>query len=269
MREQRFIEPLEILAEMFDVLGSVFIYSNLICLLVGEDKVFEKLILEVRRGGEVLAIRSDLWFQAYKIKVEFSAIDDALQNVGKVGLATTSKEDGQGIFLFDAELHELDLHPVSAGVVLLQCFAHDGLIPPAFPSLCFLLIHSVASSTEDARIMPPSTVCKAVYCLKVANGRPSPELWVWKRAREDCLQDIRHAVKDFWWVTLTGIVKIVDMELLDIRHSYSNFSGAFRMLLISQYLVCFHFCKTISSSSRWSMRIAVEEGPCCRSEGGA
>lgn len=45
--------------------------------------------------------------------------------------------------------------------------------------------------------MPPSTICKAVYCLEVADGRSCPELWVWKRAREDCLQDIRYAVKDF------------------------------------------------------------------------
>lgn len=117
MREQRFIEPLEVLPEMFDMLRSVFIYSNLVCLLVGEDEVFEKLILEFRRGGEVLTIRSNLWFQAYQIKVELSTIDNALQDVGKVGLATTSQEHGQGIFLFDAELYELDLHPVSASVV--------------------------------------------------------------------------------------------------------------------------------------------------------
>ena len=60
-------------------------------MLVCKDKILEKLILELRRGGKVLSIWSHLRFQAYQIKVESLAVDNTLHDVGEIRFATTSE----------------------------------------------------------------------------------------------------------------------------------------------------------------------------------
>ena len=160
------------------MLGSVFVYANLICLLIRKDKILEEFILELCRCKEVLSIRSDLRFQTYQIKIETLAIDNAFQDIGKIGLAATSEENGESIFLLDAQFYKLDLglsvYSTSTGSVP----AHNCFIPPTFPGSWFFLFNSIASCAQDGRIMPPSAMSKAFVCLKITKRRSSPELWV-------------------------------------------------------------------------------------------
>ena len=109
VRKQRLVELFEKVSEVLHVPGSVLIYSEVIGLLVGEDKSLEELILEISRSGEVLACGSNLWFETYQIKFKTLTIDNSLHHVGKVGLATAGEEDGKSIFLLHAQFHELNL----------------------------------------------------------------------------------------------------------------------------------------------------------------
>jgi hypothetical protein len=95
------------------MLGSVFIYSHLISMLVCKDKILEELVFEFCGSVEVLSIRSNFWFQAYQIKVETLAISNALHQFCKMGLATTCEEHREGIFLLNAQLDELNLSMVN------------------------------------------------------------------------------------------------------------------------------------------------------------
>ena len=78
-------------------------------MLICEDEILEELVLKLCRGDEVLSIRSNFWFQTYQVEIETLAVHDTLHYVCEIRLATTRKEDCEGIFLLDAQLDELNL----------------------------------------------------------------------------------------------------------------------------------------------------------------
>ncbi len=202
------------------MLGPVFVYSNLVCLLVCKDKVLEELVLELCRGDKVLPVRADLRFQAYQIKVEALAIGNALHQICEVGFGTTCEEDRESIFLFDAQLDELGLSPVSLSSSFSEGHTHDCFIPPAFPSLRLFLFQSLASCAQYARIVPPPSISEALVRLKIAKCRSGPKLWIRQRTRKHYTTPIRSRMEQSWAARLTGVVEIVDMKLFDLRNSF-------------------------------------------------
>ena len=129
MREQRLIELLEVLSEVLHVFGPIFVYPNLVRMLICEDEILEELVLKLCRGDEVLSIRSNFWFQTYQVEVETLAVHNTLHYICEIGLATTREEDREGIFLLDAQLDELDLQLVNTFSMVV-----DGVYPQSLRS---------------------------------------------------------------------------------------------------------------------------------------
>lgn len=89
-------------------------------MLICEDEILEELILKLCRGNKVLSIRSNFWFQTYQVEVETLAVHNTLHYVCEIRLASTCKEDCEGIFLLDAQLDELDLRLVNTLSVVID-----------------------------------------------------------------------------------------------------------------------------------------------------
>lgn len=95
------------------LLRSVFIYPYLIGVLVGIHQVFEKSLLVKHRRTESLVVRSNLWLQTDHVEGKLLACDNTPDQFCERMLGSAGEKHSKGIFLLDAELHEVYLPSVN------------------------------------------------------------------------------------------------------------------------------------------------------------
>lgn len=120
-----FLSPVEIgheITEALHVLHAVFIYADLLGVLVGLHERFEEGLLKLHGAREPLAIRSNGGLQAGKVEFQSLASKDALHQFGEASFRSSGQHDTQSILLLYAQVHQLD----------------DLLVPPSFPSSLLL-----------------------------------------------------------------------------------------------------------------------------------
>jgi hypothetical protein len=104
-------------------------------------------------------------------------------------------------------------------LLVAEMYQLDNLfIPPAVPCARFLLVDALASRGEDAGVVPPSAVDKVVGVREGSDRRVVPELGIREGSFEDLMENQRSVtvgVKKTECLLLTGIIKVVDVDVLD------------------------------------------------------
>lgn len=159
----------EELAESSRVLGSILVDLQVEGLAVGEDDVFEQLLLVTHSIDDLLICRTNGRLQANHIELQTLCLDHAGDEVREGALFPARQQDCEGVWRLHAQSNQVD----------------NVLVPPSLPR-CLLFLHlAFARRGEDVDIMPPAAGAEDFECLELSYRGAGPDLLVWEGTAED------------------------------------------------------------------------------------